>query len=131
MRMHVHIPGSCSVAPRVFTWAATEHECGTSVREGSADDVGVVSDPVDVRGGGKNSTNVQIENSLRRSQKILCRGVRHFFDFPVEPEVYKASSAQPSHWPTRRHVCPCVLASVWRKTKHVVTKWRSAMAASI
>ena len=49
----------------------------------------------------------------RRPQKILCRGVRHFFGFPVEPEVYnrnrkssldgsKASSAQPFRWPTRR-----------------------------
>ena len=51
MHMHVHTLDHVPVAPRVFTWARLEHEGGTSVREGSADDVGVASDPVNVRDG--------------------------------------------------------------------------------
>ena len=57
------------------------------------------------------STNEQIENSLRRERrppKILCRGVHHFFGFPVEPEVYKRNrksslegSEALSAWPFR------------------------------
>ena len=37
--------------PKISRGQRLEHEGGTSVREGSADDVGVASDPVNVRDG--------------------------------------------------------------------------------
>ena len=49
--MHVHILDHVPVAPRVPRGHQLEHEGGTSVREGFADDVGVASVPANVHDG--------------------------------------------------------------------------------
>ena len=52
MHMHVRTPGSCPSNAQGFSRGQRlEREGGTSVREGSADDVGVARDPVNVRDG--------------------------------------------------------------------------------